>query len=45
MSGMNPVRLVARFNGARLLFLADAHTWADNGRGWARRVGNNLLEA
>jgi lysozyme family protein len=45
MSGMNPVRLVARFNGARLLFLADTRTWSENGRGWARRVGNNLLEA
>lgn len=38
-------RLVARFNGARLLYLADAETWATHGKGWARRVAANLLEA
>lgn len=40
-----PLRLVARFNGARLLYMADAHTWPAHGRGWARRIALNLLEA
>jgi lysozyme family protein len=38
-------RAIARFNGARLLFMADAPTWPAHGRGWARRVATNLLEA
>lgn len=38
-------RLVARFNGARLLFMADAPTWAAHGRGWARRIAANLMGA
>lgn len=41
---MNPLRLVARFNGARLMYMADATTWPAHGRGWARRVAANLLE-
>lgn len=42
---MPPSRLVARFNGARLMFLTDARTWPAHGKGWARRVAANLLEA
>jgi lysozyme family protein len=38
-------RLVARFNGARLAYMADAPTWPAHGRGWARRIASNLLEA
>lgn len=45
VQSMPAARLVARFNGARLLFLADADTWPAFGRGWARRVALNLLEA
>lgn len=41
---MDPVRLVARFNGARLLFLADSSDWPAFGRGWARRAALNLME-
>lgn len=41
---MPSFRLAARFNGARLLFLADLSTWPAFGRGWCRRVGKNLLE-
>lgn len=40
---MPSFRLAARFNGARLMFLADAPTWPAHGRGWARRVAANLL--
>ena len=36
-------RVVARFNGARLLFMADLTNWPAFGRGWAKRIGNNLL--
>lgn len=35
--------LIARFNGHRLLFLASLGTWPSFGKGWARRVANNLL--
>lgn len=36
---------VARYNGQRLLFLADTPPsfWDEYGRGWCRRVGANLL--
>lgn len=33
-----------RFNGTRLLFFTDLKTWESFGRGWARRVANNLLK-
>ncbi len=38
-------RMVARFNGARLMFLADLKSFDDFGRGWTRRVASNLLKA
>jgi len=36
---------VMRFNGQRLAFLADLRTWNVFGRGWAKRVAANLMEA
>jgi lysozyme family protein len=36
-------RLRARFNAHRLLFMAQAPSWPAHGRGWARRVAENLL--
>ncbi len=39
-----PPKLIARFDARRLLFLADLTTWPSFGRGWARRIGNNLLQ-
>lgn len=39
------LQLFARFNGVRLMFLADAPGWPVEGRGWARRVAANLLGA
>lgn len=45
VQAMPATRLVARFNGARLLFLADLSTWPAYGRGWARRIALNLMEA
>lgn len=38
-------RLIARFNGARLEFMAGLTTWPAFGRGWARRIAANLMEA
>ncbi len=37
-------KLIARFDARRLLFLADLPTWPSFGRGWARRIGDNLLK-
>lgn len=42
---MPAARIVARFNGARLAFMADLSTWPAFGRGWARRIASNLMEA
>ena len=41
----DPHRLASRFNGHRLRFLTDLKTWPTFGRGWARRVADNLLGA
>lgn len=38
-------KLIGRFDANRLLFLADLGTWPNFGRGWARRIANNLLRA
>lgn len=40
-----PVRLVARFNGHRLQYLAALTDWPAFGRGWANRVAANLQVA
>ena len=41
----DPQLLAKRFNGQRLRFMADLKTWPSFGRGWARRIADNLLEA
>lgn len=45
LSSIPPLRLVARFNGARLAFMAELPTWPSFGRGWARRIASNLMAA
>lgn len=35
----------ARFNGLRLLFMTNLPNWSSFGRGWARRIATNLIEA
>lgn len=45
VQSMPAPRLVARFNGARLAFMAELTTWPAFGRGWARRVAANLMDA
>jgi lysozyme family protein len=37
--------MLARFNGQRLKFMTSLSTWDVFGRGWARRVASNLMEA
>jgi lysozyme family protein len=35
----------ARFNGIRLLFMTTLPSWNSFGKGWARRIATNLIEA
>lgn len=44
IQSMPAARLQARFNGARLQFLANLPEWPAFGRGWSRRIAANLLE-
>jgi len=32
-----------KYNANRLLFMTDLSSWATQGRGWAKRIANNLL--
>jgi len=41
----NPMQAVIRFDAYRLLFLDSLPTWPTFGRGWARRIAENLLRA
>jgi lysozyme family protein len=42
-NAMAPAKLIGRYDARRLLYLADLPTWPNFGRGWARRIANNLL--
>lgn len=42
---MPAARVAARFCGARLRLLTGLPTWPEFGRGWARRMAANLMEA
>jgi lysozyme family protein len=39
----DPALVVGRFSASRLLYLTDLPTWPTFGRGWTRRIANNLL--
>jgi lysozyme family protein len=39
---INPDLFIRRFNGVRLEFFTNLRTWPAFGKGWARRVANNL---
>ena len=43
--GTDPLKMIMRFDAYRLLFMADLNVWPQAGRGWARRIANNLLDA
>jgi lysozyme family protein len=45
LSALDGARLVARFNGARLQFMASLATFSTFGRGWCNRIAHNLLGA
>lgn len=45
ITSMPAARLVARFNGHRLEHMASLPTWPSFGRGWARRIAQNLQQA
>ncbi|TAM16081.1 MAG: hypothetical protein EPN65_15240 [Pandoraea sp.] len=40
----DPLQFVLRFNAYRTNYLTALNTWTDFGRGWARRIANNLLK-
>ena len=42
---MEPSIIIARYNGVRLKFMASLSTFDVFGRGWARRIAANLMEA
>lgn len=41
----DPYRLRANFNGERLAFMTGLETWPTYGKGWARRIADNLRRA
>lgn len=45
VQSMPATRFIARFNGARLAYMAALTDWPAFGRGWANRVAANLMEA
>ena len=44
IQSMPAPRFIARFNGARLAYVAGLSDWPAFGRGWANRIANNLME-
>lgn len=45
VQSMPPQRLAARISGARLAFMTTLPTWPAFGRGWAKRIADNLMES
>lgn len=43
VTAADPVRVVARFDAYRLMYMADCDNWPSFGRGWARRIAANLM--
>jgi lysozyme family protein len=41
---MDPLKLVLLFNANRLNFMTQLSTWPTFGKGWARRIANNLIK-
>jgi lysozyme family protein len=39
----DPARVVLQFNAARIKYMTSLDSWASNGKGWARRIADNLL--
>ena len=45
VGALDGARLSARFNGARLAFMASLPAWPNFGRGWTNRIASNLMRA
>lgn len=45
LAAMDVSDVLMRLNGLRLRFMTDLRNWPDHGRGWARRIADNLLFA
>ena len=41
----DPMTVIAMFNAERLAFMTGLGTWSSFGRGWARRVAENIRYA
>lgn len=42
---MDSDKLILRFDAFRLLFLAQLKTWPSFGKGWVRRIADNMIRA
>lgn len=40
----DPAKVVLSFNASRLQYLTSLSSWSSNGKGWARRIADNLLK-
>lgn len=43
LATVNAAKFLAKFNGQRLLFMTSLSSWSSFGRGWARRIAENLM--
>lgn len=41
---VDPLRFMLRWNALRLNYFTSLKTWLDFGKGWARRIANNLMK-
>lgn len=40
----DPAKVILSFNASRLQYMTSLSNWATNGKGWARRIAENLLK-
>lgn len=40
----DPLRFMMRWNALRLNYFTSLKTWLNFGKGWARRIANNLMK-
>jgi lysozyme family protein len=44
VQAVDPLRFMLRWNALRLTYFTSLRTWLDFGKGWARRIANNLMK-
>jgi lysozyme family protein len=44
VQAVDPLRFLLRWNALRLTYFTSLKTWQDFGKGWARRIANNLTK-